>query len=109
MRIKSGRIYDGNHKNTKEQYRYDCPGGRLDTVTHTELASELREIFAADKANLVFDLSSLKYISSAGLRVFLTAQKKVNAQGTTMKITGMIPAVKEIFELTGFSTIMTIE
>ncbi len=83
--------------------------GRLDTVTHAELASELENIFASDKVNLVFDLSSLEYISSAGLRVFLTAQKKVNALGTNMKITGTIPAVKEIFELTGFSSIMMIE
>lgn len=83
--------------------------GRLDAVTHTELASELEQVFAQGKVNLVFDLSALDYISSAGLRVFLTAQKKVNALGTTMKIIGAVPAVKEIFELTGFAGIMTIE
>ncbi|HWQ76884.1 MAG TPA: STAS domain-containing protein [Syntrophomonas sp.] len=83
--------------------------GRLDTVTHADLASELDRVLAADKVNLLFDISALEYISSAGLRVFLSAQKKINSLGTSMKIIGAIPTVKEIFELTGFSSIMTIE
>lgn len=83
--------------------------GRLDTITHEELAKKIEDIFTADKVNLVFELSSLDYISSAGLRVLLAAQKKVNALGKTMKITGAKPEIKEIFEITGFAGIMTIE
>ena len=83
--------------------------GRLDTITQEELATSLESVFAADKANLVFDIEALDYISSAGLRVLLTAQKKVNALGSNMKITGAKPDIKEIFDMTGFSDIMTIE
>lgn len=83
--------------------------GRLDTITHEELANEIEGIFLADKVNLVFELSSLDYISSAGLRVLLAAQKKVNALGKNMKILGAKPEIKEIFDVTGFAGIMTIE
>ena len=82
--------------------------GRLDTVTQAELANELTKVFEADPIHLVFDFTALDYISSAGLRVLLTAQKKVNALGTSMKIVGAKPEIKEIFEVTGFSGIMTI-
>ena len=57
---------------------------------------------------LVFDLSALEYISSAGLRVLLTAQKIMNAQGS-MKVTGASEIVQEVFDITGFSDIFTIE
>jgi anti-sigma B factor antagonist len=83
--------------------------GRLDTITQAELAGELEKVFAAGKVNLIFDFSALDYISSAGLRVMLTAQKRVNALGAVMKITGAKPEVQEIFEVTGFTGIMTIE
>lgn len=83
--------------------------GRLDTVTQAELASELDQVLAPGKVNLVFDFSALDYISSAGLRVMLTAQKRVNALGATLKIVGAKTEVKEIFEITGFNGIMTIE
>lgn len=83
--------------------------GRLDTVTSTLLSTELDIVFAGSSPNLVFELSGLDYISSAGLRVFLTAQKKVKASGNEMKITGANESVKEIFEVTGFAGIMNIE
>lgn len=82
--------------------------GRLDTVTSTQLANELSAIFEGEVVNLVFDFATLEYISSAGLRVILTAQKKVNALGTEMKIIGANESVKEIFDITGFSGIMKI-
>ena len=59
--------------------------GRLDTVTSTQLANELSAIFEG-KRSILFDFAALDYISSAGLRVLLTAQKKVNVLGTEMKI-----------------------
>ncbi len=82
--------------------------GRLDTVTSTQLANELSVIFEGGAVNLVFDFSVLEYISSAGLRVLLIAQKKVNALETEMKIIGANEAVKEIFDITGFSGIIKI-
>ena len=81
--------------------------GRLDTTT----APELDEALNADLAgvtNLVFDFSSLEYISSAGLRVLLSAQKTMNKQGS-MVVKNVSEEVKEIFEVTGFSDILTIE
>ncbi|HCF71130.1 MAG TPA: anti-sigma factor antagonist [Syntrophomonas sp.] len=82
--------------------------GRLDTVTSTQLANEISAVFAGEAVNLVFDFIALEYISSAGLRVLLATQKKVNALGTEMKITGANESVKEIFDITGFSGIMKI-
>lgn len=83
--------------------------GRLDTITQESLAKELETVFSGEAIDLVFDLSSLDYISSAGLRVLLTAQKKINGLGTAMRIIGAKPEIKEIFDMTGFSEIMTIE
>ncbi len=82
--------------------------GRLDTVTSGQLANELSAIFFAGSVSLVFDFTDLEYISSAGLRVLLTAQKKVNALGTEMTIVGANETVREIFDITGFSAIMSI-
>lgn len=82
--------------------------GRLDTVTSVQLANELSAIFEGEAVNLVFEFTGLEYISSAGLRVLLTAQKKVNALGMEMKIVGANETVKEIFDITGFSGIMKI-
>ena len=81
--------------------------GRLDTITAPELEAALREELDGVK-ELIFDFSALEYISSAGLRVLLSAQKQMNGQGT-MKVTGVGEVIMEIFEVTGFSDILTIE
>lgn len=81
--------------------------GRLDTITAPELEKELNNVLASAK-ELVFDFNELEYISSAGLRVLLKAQKIMNMQGT-MKVTGANESVMEIFEITGFIDILTIE
>jgi len=83
--------------------------GRLDTLTSGELAEELDKLFAGSICDLVFDFSALDYVSSAGLRVLLMAQKKCSAAGKTMKIVGANENIKEIFEITGFSSFMTVE
>lgn len=83
--------------------------GRLDTKTNTELADEFDRCFAEGDISLVLDFSALEYVSSAGLRVILTAQKKINSLGTSMKITGCSDTIKEIFDVTGFTSILTIE
>ena len=81
--------------------------GRLDTTTAPELENELKASYDGVK-ELVLDLSTLEYISSAGLRVLLSAQKAMNKQGS-MVVTGANPDIMEIFEVTGFSDILNIQ
>ncbi len=81
--------------------------GRLDTTTAPQLEAELGSALSGVTA-LKFDLAKLEYISSAGLRVLLSAQKTMNKQGS-MVITGVSTEVQEIFDVTGFSDILTIE
>lgn len=81
--------------------------GRLDTTTAPELEGALRDELSEVKA-LVFDLSGLEYISSASLRVLLSTQKTMNRQGS-MKLIGVNETIMEIFSITGFCDILTIE
>ena len=81
--------------------------GRLDTTTSPDLEAELGGSLDGVK-ELVFDFSRLEYISSAGLRILLSAQKKMNEQGS-MKVIHVNETIMEIFEVTGFSDILTIE
>ena len=83
------------------------PEGRLDTVTAPQLEGELKEILPG-LTSLTFDLEKLEYISSAGLRVLLSAQKTMNAKGE-MKVKNVNDTIAEIFDVTGFSDILTIE
>ena len=79
--------------------------GRLDTVTAPDLDKRINEL---DAKEIVLDLENLEYISSAGLRVLLAAHKKfVRLNG--MKVTNVVASVMEIFEITGFADILTIE
>ena len=81
--------------------------GRLDTTTAPDLEKEVKEnIEGVEK--LDFDFSDLAYISSAGLRVLLSAQKIMNKQGE-MVVKNCSEEIKEIFEVTGFSDILTIK
>ena len=81
--------------------------GRLDTVTAPELEAALKDSFEGT-TSLILDFEKLEYISSAGLRVLLSAQKVMSKQGT-MKIVNVNDIIMEIFEVTGFSDILTIE
>lgn len=81
--------------------------GRLDTQTAPELENELSGVLDGCKA-LTFDMSALEYVSSAGLRVILKAQKAMNTQGS-MKLTGVNESIMEVFDITGFLDILTIE
>ena len=83
------------------------PVGRLDTVTAPELEREIQAIIP-DLSELVFDFADLEYISSAGLRVLLAAQKAMKAKGE-MIVRNVNDTVLEIFEVTGFSDILTIQ
>ena len=94
-------------KTRKEEELTIALTGRLDTNTSPDLEKELKaEIDGV--TGLVFDFSALEYISSAGLRVLLSAQKIMNKQGT-MKIRNVNEDIMEIFEVTGFSDILDIE
>ena len=81
--------------------------GRLDTQTAPELEKELDSVVSGLK-ELIFDMKGLEYVSSAGLRVILKAQKIMNAQGS-MKLTGVNDSIMEVFDITGFLDILTIE
>ena len=80
--------------------------GRLETTTAPELDNVIKTKLEG-VTSLTFDISRLEYISSAGLRVLLTAQKVMNRQGE-MKVIGANEIVLEIFEITGFSDILTL-
>ncbi len=81
--------------------------GRLDTMTAPELEASLNESLA-DTDTLTLDFSKLDYISSAGLRVLLSAHKKMASKGG-MKVTHVNEIVREVFEVTGFADILDIE
>ena len=81
--------------------------GRLDTTTAPELESVIKSSLD-DVTTLNIDMEALEYISSAGLRVLLSAQKLMNRQGE-MKVIHANESVTEIFEVTGFSDILNIE
>ena len=81
--------------------------GRLDTTTAPELEATI-DGCVADTKELVLDCSALEYVSSAGLRVILKAQKMMNAQGS-MKLVGVNETIMEVFDITGFADILTIE
>ena len=81
--------------------------GRLDTMTAPELEAELNQSLGSAES-LVLDFSKLEYISSAGLRVLLSAHKMMSAKGG-MKVTNVNEIVQEVFEVTGFADILDIE
>lgn len=81
--------------------------GRLDTATAPQLEEQLKAQIGS-VTELVLDFEALEYISSAGLRVLLSAQKIMNRQGS-MKIMHVNEVIREVFDVTGFSDILTIE
>ena len=81
--------------------------GRLDTTTAPELERAMKESLAG-VSELTLDFEKLEYISSAGLRVLLSAQKKMSRQGG-MKLVHVGEIIMEVFEVTGFTDILTIE
>ena len=81
--------------------------GRLDTTTAPALDKTINEDIG-DTKNLVLDVKAMEYISSAGLRVLLGAQKKMQKIGS-MKVVNVCEEVMEVFEMTGFADILVIE
>ena len=81
--------------------------GRLDTISAPELEKEVDGVTQGIN-ELTFDMAGLEYVSSAGLRVILKAQKIMNTQGS-MKLVGVNDSIMEVFDITGFLDILTIE
>lgn len=81
--------------------------GRLDTTTAPQLESEINAI-DSETTRLVLDFTGLDYVSSAGLRVILASQKKMQKQGS-MVVKNVSETIMEVFEITGFADILTIE
>ena len=81
--------------------------GRLDTITAPALEKEMNENIQ-DIETLILDFSGLEYISSAGLRVLLSTQKKMQKRGV-MKVINVGEEIMDVFEMTGFADILTIE
>lgn len=84
-------------------------GGRLDTVNALKFEQQVLPLVDEEKFELVINCDELVYISSAGLRQLLLLQKASNAKEGKMVIRNLQPEVKEIFDMTGFSSVFTIE
>ena len=81
--------------------------GRIDTLTAPQLESELKPLLNGI-TELVLDFAQVAYLSSAGLRVLLATQKSMRTAGGSLMITNAVPAVREVFDITGFSDILTL-
>ena len=82
--------------------------GRMDAVTAPGFEQECGRLIEHGDKDLIVDLSALEYISSAGLRVILGVGKKIKTQGGTLTFGGMSGMVKEVFEISGFSSIFPV-
>jgi len=82
--------------------------GRVDTNNFHELEQAIGQIFEAGENKIVLNCCGLNYISSSGLRIFLTALKQANVRKGTLHLCCMQPAIKDIFNISGFSTIFQI-
>ena len=94
---------------TEQDVTYFELTGRMDTNTSPELQSKLEEYYSKEGFQLVLDFSGLEFVSSSGLRVLLLTQKKAKALNGKMVIRQVNPEIMEVFEMTGFLDILTIE
>ncbi len=82
--------------------------GRIDTTNADLFQQDIAPLMEGDRPNIDIDCTGLDYTSAQGLRVFLLLQKSVNARGGQLVLRNMNPMVKEVFDITGFSNIITI-
>ena len=82
--------------------------GRIDTTNADQFQQEVSPLMEGDQLDIDIDCAEMTYTSSQGLRTFLLLQKSVNARGGKMGLHNMNPMVKEVFDITGFSNIITI-
>lgn len=79
--------------------------GRLDTAASSQFAKDMQPLMALTHKRIILDCEKLEFISSSGLRLFLTLRKESIAHGGEVCISGMCPEVKQVFALTGFMTL----
>lgn len=82
--------------------------GRIDTTNAAEFESKLTEVMDGGSSRLILDCSGLNYISSSGLRVFLVIQKRMNGVKGLFRLCNLQPGIREIFDISGFSSIFSI-
>ncbi|AHF90036.1 anti-anti-sigma factor [Opitutaceae bacterium TAV5] len=82
--------------------------GRLDGLSSPALEQKIDALLASGLRQLVFDCAALSYVSSAGLRVFLGAAKKFKSAGGVAAFAALTPAVSEVFELSGFNSVLSV-
>ena len=82
---------------------------KIDAATAPKLDAQLKELLAAGEDEIIVDMEETTYISSVGLRAFASAQKKINKIAGSMVLTHVQPCIREIFEVTGFGGVLTIE
>jgi anti-sigma B factor antagonist len=95
-------------KVTIDDYSIVKIDGRLDTVSSAAFEPEIDRFFRGVETNVIFNCSGLNYISSSGLRVFLVAQKRADANNGKLCLCNMQPAIMEILDISGFSAIFRI-
>ncbi len=83
--------------------------GQLDTLSATEFEKEIQNVIQGDSKNIILNGEELTYISSAGLRLLLTLQKGMIAKGGTLRLKNIRKEIMDIFNITGFSSILNIE
>ena len=94
--------------NQQENKTFVVLKGRLDTTNANQFQQDIAPLMEGETPNIEIDCTDMEYTSSQGLRLFLTLQKSVLARKGEMKLTNMRPQVKEVFDITGFSNIITI-
>ena len=82
--------------------------GRLDTNTSPQLEEFAGGLYEKGVSDIAVDMAACDFVSSAGLRVLLSTQKKMNAAGGSLTIANAVPAVREVFDITGFSDILNL-
>ncbi len=83
--------------------------GRLDTTNASAFQTDIEPLFALEDPDIELDCADMEYTSSQGLRAFLMLQKSVTSHGGKLVMTNMKPQVREVFDITGFSTIINIK
>ena len=82
--------------------------GRMDALSAPDVETKINQWLEQNKIKLIMDLERLDYISSAGLRILLSAAKKMKARGGVLVLTRLQAGVRQVFEISGFSAIMPI-
>ena len=82
---------------------------KIDAVNAPKLDAQLKELLAAGEEEIIVNMEETTYISSVGLRAFASAQKKINKTSGSMVLVHVQPCIREIFEITGFGGVLTIE